>query len=293
MSGIYKFKTSRLAPWALWFARLCIPVAILSFLLMRFGGLHPSIAIYCFAVSVLLAALSILTSWAAFHAIWFEGYRGGKWLWGAFVRSMVVLLPAAVAAFFYFTLPPFSDLSTNPIDPPEFVAAWQMRTDADNSLAIASLKVREAQTLAYPTLKSLVYDQPIALMQLALADELQKSKWQILRSEEQKADGDNAYYEAYTRSIITGLRYVVVIRLSPTGEEETTLDMRSASLWGGHDFGMNARRIEGFVEGINERMSSNVQRYELQLEEIERLRRLQMGPLPKPKPKNLGGPAVG
>ena len=293
MAGIYKFKTSRLAHWALWFARLSIPVAILSFLLMRFGGLHPSIALYCFVASVCLALLSILTSWVAFHAIWFDGQKGGRALWGAFLRSLVVLLPTLVFAYFYFTLPPFSDLSTNPLDPPEFVAAWQIRGDSDNALSVASLDMRERQALAYPALKSQTYAQSVALMQLAIADELAKNEWQILRSEEQQDEDGNAYYEAYTRSVFTGLRYVVSIRLSPAGEDETRLDMRSASLWGPRDFGMNARRILGFISGVESRLDTNAQRYELKLEEIERLRRLQRGPIPRPKPENLGQSATG
>ena len=284
---------SRLAHWALGFARLSIPVAILSFLLMRFGGLHPSIALYCFAASVCLALLSILTSWAAFPAIWFDGQKGGRSLWGAFLRSLVVLLPAAVFGYFYFTLPPFSDLSTNPLNPPEFVAAWQMRSDADNSLAIASLDAREQQALAYPALKSQTYAHSVALMQLAIADELKKHEWQVLRAEEQPETDGNAYYEAYTRSVFTGLRYVMSIRLSPNGDEESNLDMRSASLWGPRDFGMNARRIQSFIEGVESRLETNVQRYELKLEEIERLRRLQRGPIPRPKPENLGQSATG
>ena len=293
MPGIYKFKTSRLADWALWFARLSIPVAILSFLLMRFGGLHPAVAIYCFGASVLLAVLSILTSLIAFHSIWSEGYKGGGKLWGSFVRCLVVLLPAAVFAYFYFSVPPFSDLSTDPLDPPDFVAAWQTRQDFDNSLAIASLDEREQQALAYPTLKTQTYDQPVALMQLAVADELKKNKWQILRAQEQQSEEDSAYYEVVTRSIITGLRYVICIRLRPEGEEETNFDMRSASLWGTHDFGLNASRITNFISGLETRLNTNVQRYELKLEEIERLRRLQMGPIPRPKPANLGKKATG
>ena len=287
MAGIYKFKTSRFALWALWFARLSLPVAILSFLLMRFGGLHPSIAIYCFAASVCLTLLSIVTSIIAFHAIWFDGQKGGSWLWGAFLRNLLIVLPLLVFAYFYFMLPPFSDLSTNPLDPPEFIAAWQMRGDADNSLDLASLDEREQQALAYPALKSQTYAQSVALMQLAIVDELKKSKWQILRSKEQESDEDSAYYEAYTSSFFTGLRYVVSIRLRPNGEEETVLDIRSASLWGDADFGLNARRIQNFIAGLATRMDTNVQRYELQLEEIERLRRLEQGPLPRPKPSDL------
>ncbi|WP_316863419.1 DUF1499 domain-containing protein [uncultured Cohaesibacter sp.] len=288
MTGIYKFQTSRLAKLALWQARLSAPVAILSFLLMRFAGLHPSIALYCFAAAVLMATLSILTSWAAFPGIWFKGMKGGKWLWGAFVRSLFVLLPAAVFAYFYFTTPPFSDLSTNPVDPPEFTVAWQLRQDQDNDLTIASLAEREQQALAFPELESLEVNQPIALMQMLIADELAKRKWNVLRADEATENTEESEFEASTRSIITGLVYVMSIRLRSDGEETTILDMRSASLWGPRDFGLNAGRIKSFLVDVRSRIDQGVQRYELKLEELERLRRLQQGPLPRPRPKDLG-----
>ncbi|WP_319530248.1 DUF1499 domain-containing protein [uncultured Cohaesibacter sp.] len=287
MAGVYKFKTSRLARWALWLARLTIPVAILSFLLMRFGGVHPSLAIYCFGASLLLALLAILVSLAAFPAIWFEGHIGGNRILGTLLRSFVVILPALALAYLYFTRPAFSDLSTNPVDPPEFEAAWQMREDADNSLDVVSLAEREKQALAYPELASISIDHPIEVVYLLVADELAKQKWQLISATDHAQAQDGARFEAYYRSMITGLRYVVAIRLRPDGDERTVLDMRSASLWGPHDFGRNANSITGFISSVEQRVEQGIAAFELQLEEIERQRRLQQGPMPRPKPKEL------
>ena len=287
MPGIYKFRTSRLALWALWLARLTIPVAILSFLLMRFWGLHPSIAVYCFGASIAMALLSILVCLAAFPAIWFDGQIGGKRLWGTFLRSLLIILPALALSYFYFSRPAFSDLSTNPIDPPEFVTSWQVRQDADNSLDLASLSVREQQALAYPELESKKIEQPIALMHLLVLDELQKQKWELLYISDLKDSRSGSRFEAYIRSMITGLRYVVSVRLRADGEDATILDMRSASLWGLHDLGSNASRITSFMLSVDQRLSQSVKHFELKLEEIERQQRLERGPLPRPKPKKL------
>ncbi|PLW78384.1 DUF1499 domain-containing protein [Cohaesibacter celericrescens] len=286
MPGIYKFKTSRLALWALLLARLSIPVAILSFLLMRFGGLHPSLAIYCFAASVALALLSILVSLAAFPTIWFDGQIGGMRLWGTFLRSLFVLLPALAFAYFYFSRPAFSDLSTNPIDPPEFVEAWKLRGDNDNSLESASLAEREKQALAYPSLNSKKIEQPIELVHLLVLDELKKQNWELLRISDYRDSVDGSDFEATTRSVITGLRYAMSVRLRPDGEEASILDMRSASLWGPHDFGINAARIMNFMASVDNRLEGGIKHFELQIEEEERQRRLERGPIPRAKPLN-------
>ena len=287
MPGKYKFKVSRLAIWALWLARLTIPVAILSFLLMRFGGLHPAIAVYCFIASLALAVLSLIVGLIAFPAIWFEGQIGGKRLWGAVLRALVVIIPAVIFSYFYFSIPAFSDLSTNPVDPPEFVRAWQLREDADNSLAVSSLAMREKQALAYPELESQHFDQSAELMYLLVLDELKKQKWDLIQTSNQRDSADGSRFEASARSVITGLRYVIAVRIRPDGEDASILDMRSASLWGPHDFGRNASYIMGFLQAVDKRLEQSVAHFELQLEEIERQRRLELGPLPRPKPKKF------
>ena len=285
MTGQYKFKVSKPALWALWLSRLSIPVAILSFVLMRFGGLHPSVAIYCFATAVLLALLAVLVSLIALPGIWFEGNIGGKRLWGAFLRSQLILLPTLAAAYFYFTRPDFSDLSTNPLDPPAFSEAWSEREDADNRLDIADLETREQKALAYPELASKLINHPLELVSLMVEDTIKDNKWVILHQSGGSQYDTERLFEVKTSSLITGLRYVMAVRLEDDGDDGTIVDMRSASLWGTHDMGLNARRITSFMQSLDEKLDTSIKRYELRLEQIERQRRLDMGPIPRSKPK--------
>ncbi len=285
MSGHYSFHTSRPAVWALWLARLSIPVALISFLLMRFGGLHPSIAIYCFATSIMLALLSLLVSIVAFPTIWFDGQKGGRRLWGAFLRGLVVLVPALVVAFYYFNRPAFTDLSTNPEDPPVFEMAWQERQDYDNRLDIASLDEREEQARAYPELAGKDIEQSPQLIYLLVRDLIKENGWTLLGEKVPSEESSDGNFEVGIRSIITGFRYVAAIRLQDDGNEGTRVDMRSAALWGDHDFGQNAKRIRGFYSDLNEKLGQSLKLYQLQLEELERQERLKRGPLPRRKPK--------
>lgn len=286
MAGIYKFKTSRLSYWALWLSRLSIPVAILSFLLLRFGGMHPSVAIYCFAAAAMLALFSMLVSFAAFPSIWVDGYVGGRRLWSTFIRSLFLLIPALLLGYLYFSKPVLSDVTTAPLDPPEFEASLDILHEQDNSLALPSLLEREEQAIAYPELKSLSFQQSPALLYLMSEDAMKDNGWDIKRALPVSENWlEDAYLEASIRSMITGLRYAMVVRLRDDGEEGTIIDMRSASLWGQHDLGLNSRRVLGFQETLKEMVANKIKLYEIKLEEQERQRRLKRGPLPRPKPR--------
>lgn len=271
-------------------ARLSIPVALLSFLLMRFGGLHPAIALYCFATAIALAVLSLLVSIAAFPAIWIDGQKGGRRLWGAFLRGLFVLVPALVLLYYYLDRPAYTDLSTNLENPPIYVRAWQERLDFDNSLNIAPLAEREARILAYPDLVSKSIDQSPQLIYLLVQDIIKDRGWTILQSQAPSEDNLNGRIETTTRSVITGLRYAVVVRIEDNGNEGSLLDMRSASLWGRHDLGVNADRIKSFYADVNEKLGQGLKLYKLELEEQERQERLKRGPVPRNKP---GSPKQG
>ncbi|MCT4657357.1 MAG: DUF1499 domain-containing protein [Cohaesibacter sp.] len=285
MSGHYSFIISKPAKWALWLARLSIPVALISFLMLRFGGMHPSIVVFCFATAIILALLSLLVSLIAFPSIWVDGHKGGRRLWGAFLRGLVVLVPALVLVYFYVSRPAFSDLSTNPANPPLFEAAWQAREDGDNLLDIGSEESRNEQAAAYPELESHSVDQSPVLMFLVLKDLVTEAGWSILGEVVPSEDKPEGMLEATGTNIFTGLRYAVVLRIQDNGNEGTLLDMRSASLWGPHDLGQNARRIKGFFGQVDEKLRQSTKLYELKLEELERQERLKRGPLPRRKPK--------
>ena len=284
MPGKFKQKTSRLAVWALWLSRIAIPVAILSFLLMRFGGLHPSIAVICFGAAIALAVMSMLLSVAAFPGIWFEGYIGGRRLWGTFLRSLVIVIPTVTLAYFYYAIPAFSDLTTNPVDPPPFQAVLDLRAPGDNDLAPVSLSEREQQTLAYPDLSSLELDHPASIVYLLVMDVLKDQHWEVVAKTDLPQAVQSSTIEAHARSLFTGFDYVLSARIRPDGEDNSILDLRSASLWGTHDFGANANYIKAFIKGLDEKLTGGVEEYESRIEEIERQRRLEMGPMPRPKP---------
>ena len=64
-------------------------------------------------------------------------------------------------------------------------------------------------------------------------------------------EADERYVEALAASPVLGLPADVVIRLTEV-DDVTIVDMRSASRYGAHDLGDNARRIEAFMNDLDE-----------------------------------------
>ena len=67
---------------------------------------------------------------------------------------------------------------------------------------------------------------------------------------EEPAEGDERYIEAVATSFIFGFESDIVVRLVER-EDGTLVDMRSASRWGPHDLGANARLIRDFMADLD------------------------------------------
>lgn len=75
------------------------------------------------------------------------------------------------------------------------------------------------------------------------------------RGDDAREDADERYIEALATSDLLGFESDVVIRLVEI-DEETVVDMRSASRYGVHDLGANAARIEAFMRDLDEALRS-------------------------------------
>ena len=66
----------------------------------------------------------------------------------------------------------------------------------------------------------------------------------------ESSGADERYVEALATSTVFGFESDVVVRIIEE-EDGTLVDMRSASRWGSHDLGANARRIEEFMRDLD------------------------------------------
>lgn len=138
------------------------------------------------------------------------------------------------------SLPMIHDISTDTVNPPQFVEVVPLRANAPNPVAYAGDEVASQQRLAYPDI------QPLELSlaaDLAFERALQTARelgWEIV-----SAAPATGRIEATATTFWFGFKDDVVIRIEPAGDS-SRLDIRSKSRVGRSDVGANAARIRSF-----------------------------------------------
>jgi uncharacterized protein (DUF1499 family) len=150
------------------------------------------------------------------------------------------------------TVPPIHDITTDPDNPPVFIAAVPVRNAAgDNSAAYGGAKIAEQQRRAYPDIVPLTLAlQPGAVFSRAL-DTARRMGWTI-----EAADNAAGRIEASDTSRWFGFTDDIVIRITPSGSG-SRIDLRSSSRLGRSDFGVNAARIKTYLAALRARPPGN------------------------------------
>jgi uncharacterized protein (DUF1499 family) len=86
----------------------------------------------------------------------------------------------------------------------------------------------------------------------------QRNGWRVIDRNAPRGTGGDEYIEAVAYSLIMGLPEDISIRIRRTGNG-IRVDIRSASRYGGRDFGSNARRIESFLAQLADARRRRVQ----------------------------------
>ncbi|MFO1304410.1 MAG: DUF1499 domain-containing protein [Burkholderiales bacterium] len=157
----------------------------------------------------------------------------------------IALALAALALPLYWlqlarTVPPINDITTDVVDPPEFVAILPIRANAPVSAAYAGKETADAQRAAYPDIAPIVLaiaPQAAYARALGIARDL---GWTIVASDER-----TGRIEATATTAWFGFKDDVVIRIRPEGDG-SRVDVRSHSRVGKSDLGANAKRIREF-----------------------------------------------
>ena len=166
-------------------------------------------------------------------------------------------------------LPAIYDITTDPIDPPQFDAIARLRPRDANPVTYAGLYTAEQQHAAYSDIES---DDTTVTPQDAFAAAMKviaKRKWRVVdarppqgplprvidaRAPQSSAVRDGII-EAVARTPILGFRDDVVVRIRPT-IDGARIDVRSASRYGRHDLGTNAKRVRSLIEDIDDVIST-------------------------------------
>lgn len=233
------------------FHKLLIILGILSLVLLAISG-----PLYRFEWLELGTAF-LLLRWAAYIGIGAGVLLIVMLIWqrpkGALAGlTVVAIITSALAVWMPYnqlqtaqSVPPIHDISTDTVNPPEFVAVAPLRADAPNPVAYAGPETAEQQLKAYPDLETYRSElAPEALYDKALAT-VTAMGWELVAG-----DRDEGRIEATDTTTWFGFKDDVVIRIRDV-DGKTELDIRSKSRVGRSDVGKNAERIREFLEALN------------------------------------------
>src|ERR1700726_4997901 len=258
---------SKLAMWSRRLALFAIAVVLLVIVIVNLGFLEPVPAIATLAGSLFFALVAMVVAFGAFVVIWREGLRGIGLAVAALGIGVAMLAYPPYLSVLFYRLPAVNDITTDPVDPPRFEAIARLRPRGANPVAYPGAAATQLQRKAYPDIEPLMVSAtPLEAYEAALAV-ITKRKWRIVDVRAPQTGRREGRIEAVARTPLMGFRDDIVVRVR-AAEDGARVDMRSASRYGQHDFGANARRIRSLSEDIDD------------LAGVEK-------PTPKPLPKAL------
>lgn len=169
---------------------------------------------------------------------------------GAIAAGLGYYIPASYVPGEGENIPPIHDISTDTVNPPEFVAVLPLRADAPNTTVyggsedVTPQTLAEMQTDAYPDLTTRVLsDPPDVVFERALAA-VDRLGWELVAQVPEEGR-----IEATDTTFWYRFKDDVVIRIRP-GPNGTLVDARSLSRVGRGDTGTNARRLRAFFDAL-------------------------------------------
>lgn len=143
------------------------------------------------------------------------------------------------------SVPPIHDISTDLINPPEFVAITALRANAPNKAEYAGEETAQQQRESYPELTTQLYEKSIDVLFSTAQNAVNELGWKLVN-----ADKSQGIIEATDTTEWFGFKDDVVIRIRAV-DEASMMDIRSKSRVGKSDLGKNAERIQVFIKHID------------------------------------------
>ena len=227
----------------------CVLAALVTLLV---GAAGTRAGLWRYSAGSLLASASV---WFGFAAILLAAL--------AMVRSRRIVggLAAVIAAAVVIAVPvrgwlasrgaaPIADVTTDPDNPPRYVAVARLRTPGSNPVAYGGPLVAAAQRAAYPDLRPLVVRVPPREALAMAADTARAEGWTIVAQD--LGFGDLGRLEATDASDWFGRTDDIAVRVLPHAAG-SRVDVRSSARDDAHDGGRNARRLRRFLAYLAER----------------------------------------
>ena len=180
-----------------------------------------------------------------------NGTRGMGRILLAFLIDAAILAYPAYLTYQYNRLPRLYDVTTDPIDPPRFEALARLRTgEGTNPAAYAGLATAERQRIAYPDIETVELEVPADRAYEMTLRLVNRRKWLVIDARAPQPPRNVGRIEAVARTPIMGFREDVSIRVTPD-DEDSRIDIRSASRYFDTDLGSNTARVRKLIEDLN------------------------------------------
>lgn len=174
---------------------------------------------------------------------------------GAIVTGLIALLIAATTAYVPWSLretarrvPPIHDISTDTVNPPQFMRVAALRRKTDHPVSYDGPEVAALQKKGYPDIVPIVLNAPREKVFDAARSVLAGMGLHVL-----DADPAQGRLEATETSLLFGFEDDVVVRIAAGPDGTTRVDIRSKSRVGRSDLGINAGRIRSFTATLRNR----------------------------------------
>jgi hypothetical protein len=250
-------RRSRASGWCRRVAAFSAVLGLVVWVGHHFGLVETLGYLWVLALVALLAAFSLILAAFAFSRIWTFGVSGGRDVaWGVAI-ALLVLSPYGVVAYLMLTEPPLQAVTTDIENPPALPTATG-RTGDMNALLPQSPGEQRLQAQNYPLVTGRRYQLPFDETLAAVKAVLARQGWKQIEGPDTDAGASGeATIGAVAPSLVLDLPADVSIRVT-ADDDATLVDMRSASRYGRHDLGDNARRITALLAELDQQVAGAV-----------------------------------
>lgn len=241
-------RISARAVWSRRFALFAAQVILLAVALHRVGWIATPVAVNLLMVSIVAALVALLLAAAGAVEIWRTGVDGMGRIVAAAAIALLVLAGPALYVPELMIRPQINDVATNVDDAPKFHVLALERKVRGATLEYPRNRVAGRQLEAYPDVRPMALERSADQTFELVREAVERLNWHVV-SVVKPSGNEPGRIEAVARTMIMGFPDDVAIRVAPSGRE-TMIDVRSASRYGEHDFGANAKRIVSLFDEI-------------------------------------------
>lgn len=216
----------------------------------RYGMVETVAYFWILALVAGLALLALGLAAGGFWRLWLYGEKAGKASLAATLLAAIVLAPYAAGAYFVLRYPVLNDISTDLVEPPQFVLAPARRSGAMNAIVPFTREAAALQTEHYPDVSGRRYDASMSRVMNAAAAVIASRGWKPYARLPLEAEHGEVSIELEAPTLLVRFPADAVLRLTDEGAS-TFVDMRLNTRYAKHDLGDNARRIRAFMSDLD------------------------------------------